>query len=54
MISIFEEEGFGQDDITDLFYVNYKTPDRAGHSWRLDAPEQHDAIDEQFLAKLAG
>jgi hypothetical protein len=55
MISIFEEEGFGQDDITDLFYVNYKTPDRAGHSWRLDAPEQHDAIAsvDQAIGELA-
>jgi hypothetical protein len=44
MLSIFEEEDFGQDDVTDLFYVNYKTPDRAGHSWTLEAPEQRDAI----------
>lgn len=52
---VFEEivtrEGFGSDDVTDLFYINYKAPDAAGHRWNMIAPEQRDAlrsVDEQL------
>lgn len=42
--ALIEREGFGQDEITDLFYVNYKAPDAAGHLYNMIAPEQGDAI----------
>jgi predicted AlkP superfamily pyrophosphatase or phosphodiesterase len=38
-------EGFGADAITDLFYVNYKAPDAAGHEYNMIAPEQGDVIE---------
>jgi hypothetical protein len=42
--AIIGREGFGADDLTDLFYINYKAPDMAGHKWNMIAPEQRDVI----------
>ena len=42
--ALIEREGFGTDDTTDLFYVNYKAPDTAGHQWNMINPEQHDVL----------
>lgn len=44
MFEIMEREGFGSDEVTDLFYVNYKAPDKAGHTWNMIAPEQEDVL----------
>lgn len=44
MFAILEGEGFGDDDVTDLFYINYKAPDKAGHQWNMLAPEQEDVV----------
>ena len=44
MQAVLEREGFGRDDVTDLFYVNYKAPDKAGHKWNMIAPEQEDVL----------
>lgn len=41
---ILEREEFGQDDVTDLFYLNYKAPDKAGHQWNMVAREQFDVL----------
>ena len=38
-------EQFGGDDTTDLFYLNYKSPDAAGHKWNMIAPEQGDVVE---------
>lgn len=43
--ALLELEDFGRDEITDLFYLNYKSPDRAGHTWNMIAPEQGDVIE---------
>ena len=42
--AIIRQEGFGDDPITDLFYINYKAPDAAGHKWNMIAPEQRDVV----------
>ena len=54
IFEIMEREGFGKDDVTDLFYVNYKAPDKAGHTWNMIAPEQEDVIEsvDDALADL--
>ena len=44
MQAVLEREGFGDDSVTDLFYVNYKAPDRAGHLYNMIAPEQREVI----------
>ncbi|MFN2525864.1 MAG: alkaline phosphatase family protein [Actinomycetota bacterium] len=41
---LFAREGFGADDLTDLFYINYKSPDEAGHKWNMIGPEQSDVL----------
>jgi hypothetical protein len=42
--ALLGREGFGDDDLTDLFFMNYKAPDYAGHLWNMIAPEQGDVI----------
>ncbi|MDQ3660026.1 MAG: alkaline phosphatase family protein [Actinomycetota bacterium] len=37
--SLLEREGFGRDDVTDLFFVNYKPIDLVGHRWNMLSPE---------------
>lgn len=41
---LFAREGFGADELTDLFYINYKSPDEAGHKWNMIRPEQRDTL----------
>lgn len=43
--ALIKREGFGEDEITDLFYINYKAPDAAGHLYNMIAPEQGDTIE---------
>jgi hypothetical protein len=42
--AIVDREGFGDDEITDLLYVNFKSPDMAGHRWNMINPEQKDVL----------
>jgi hypothetical protein len=45
--------GFGRDAIPDLFYTNYKQPDRVGHIWNMLLPEMRSTLkytDEQIAA----
>ncbi|MGH2748845.1 MAG: alkaline phosphatase family protein [Actinomycetota bacterium] len=42
--ALIEREGFGADDLTDLAFINYKSPDHAGHIWNMIAPEQEEVI----------
>ncbi len=61
--SIIENEGFGEDDITDLFFINYKQIDDVGHDWNMLNPEMRDILEysdaelpkiERFLDKTVG
>jgi hypothetical protein len=36
---LIERDGFGEDDVTDLMFVNYKAIDRVGHTYTLNSPE---------------
>ena len=51
---IIEREGFGDDDVTDLFYTNYKQLDEAGHNWNMLNPEVAQVLEysDAELAKL--
>jgi predicted AlkP superfamily pyrophosphatase or phosphodiesterase len=42
--TILDHEGFGDDRITDLLYINYKAPDAAGHRWNMLSIEQRDVL----------
>ncbi|HEX2058547.1 MAG TPA: alkaline phosphatase family protein [Actinomycetota bacterium] len=36
----------GRDEVTDMFWVEMKMPDHAGHSWNMVRPEQADVLRE--------
>ncbi|MGH2776212.1 MAG: alkaline phosphatase family protein [Actinomycetota bacterium] len=46
VVDVIENEELGRDDITDLFWVEMKMPDYAGHAWNMNEPEQADVISE--------
>jgi predicted AlkP superfamily pyrophosphatase or phosphodiesterase len=41
---LIRAENFGQDEVPDLFYVNYKQIDHIGHRWTMASPEMPEAI----------
>jgi hypothetical protein len=43
---LLETEGYGQDDVADLFYANYKAIDLAGHTWNMIEPEVKQNVEE--------
>jgi len=43
-LNVLRREKYGRDDVTDLFYVHYKSPDHAGHQWNMIAPEMGDVL----------
>lgn len=51
---LLQAESFGQDDVPDLFYVNYKQIDHVGHRWTMASPEMPEAIShaDDALAEL--
>jgi hypothetical protein len=49
---IIRREGFGEDDVPDLFFVNYKQIDKTGHRWGFPSPQMEAnvrASDEAFM-----
>jgi hypothetical protein len=46
MVELLETEGYGADDVADLFYVNYKPIDLAGHYWNMVEPEVQENLRE--------
>lgn len=43
-LDVLRRERYGRDDVTDLFYVHYKSPDHAGHKWNMISPEMNDVL----------
>jgi Type I phosphodiesterase / nucleotide pyrophosphatase len=39
LAEVIRREGFGQDDVPDLFFVNYKQIDKTGHRWGFPTPQ---------------
>jgi arylsulfatase A-like enzyme len=46
MMRMIERDGYGDDEITDLVFTNYKQIDRVGHYFNMDAEEVHDSVIE--------
>lgn len=44
VLEMLEQEGYGADDIPDLFFVNFKTGDTIGHQYSMDSPEMGEVI----------
>jgi hypothetical protein len=47
IVQLLTNEGFGADDVPDLFFSNYKATDLAGHQWNMTEPEERDDLAEQ-------
>jgi hypothetical protein len=48
--TVIEREGFGDDDVTDLLYVNFKATDKIGHLFSADGIEMADTLASQDAA----
>jgi predicted AlkP superfamily pyrophosphatase or phosphodiesterase len=46
VIEVMRRERVGRDDLTDLFWVEMKTPDYAGHAYNVISPEEEDVLRE--------
>lgn len=44
VVSVLSQEGVGDDDITDLVWIEIKMPDSAGHAWNMVGPEVEDVL----------
>ena len=44
VIDIIRREGLGTDDISDLFWLELKMPDSAGHAWNMLSAEESDVL----------
>lgn len=44
---LIRREGFGDDAVSDLLFVNHKMIDLVGHRWTLNSPEMRDAVRAQ-------
>jgi arylsulfatase A-like enzyme len=42
---LLETEGYGEDDVSDLFFVNYKQVDDVGHDWNMLHPEMENILE---------
>jgi Type I phosphodiesterase / nucleotide pyrophosphatase len=46
VVDVIRNEDLGRDEITDLFWVEMKMPDYAGHAWNMNGPEEADVLRE--------
>ena len=46
VVDVIEREKLGRDDVTDMFWVEMKMPDFAGHAFNMTGPEQADVLRE--------
>lgn len=42
--TLMDREGFGDDNVTDLFFINYKAPDGTGHLTNMTSPLEREAL----------
>ena len=42
--NVIREEGFGDDDVPDLLFTNYKQIDRVGHRWPFPSPQMEAVV----------
>ena len=47
---VVRQEGFGDDDVPDLLYLNFKEIDYVSHVWSMNSPEMLDAVVAQDQA----
>jgi predicted AlkP superfamily pyrophosphatase or phosphodiesterase len=51
---MISREGYGQDEVPDLFFVNFKTIDTIGHSETMDSPQMREVVgaEDRVLGEL--
>jgi hypothetical protein len=56
VIEMLDREGYGTDDVPDLFFTNYKPTDIVAHQHNMDSPEMGDTLEAQdaALGRLLG
>ena len=47
MLEMLQREGYGQDDVPDLFMTNYKIADIVGHEYTIESPEMETVVRAQ-------
>lgn len=47
--SVVVNEGYGDDDVTDMFWTNYKQIDDVGHDWNMLNPEMREILEYSDL-----
>ncbi len=47
VFEMLQREGYGEDAIPDLFFVNYKMTDVVGHKYSMDSPEMEEVLRAQ-------
>lgn len=50
LLAMWEREGYGADEVPDLFFTNYKMTDIVGHQYSMDSPEMGDVLEAQDAA----
>ncbi|HYP23386.1 MAG TPA: alkaline phosphatase family protein [Actinomycetota bacterium] len=50
ILAMLENEGYGDDEVTDFFFTNYKPTDIVGHQYTMDSPEMGDVLEAQDAA----
>lgn len=50
LLAMLEREGYGTDEVTDLFFTNYKPSDIVSHQHNIDSPEMREALEAQDAA----
>lgn len=55
-LEMLRRGAYGEDDIADLFFLNFKTTDIVGHAHSMDSPEMRDvlAAQDQALSEIVG
>jgi arylsulfatase A-like enzyme len=44
---VISREGFGDDEVPDLLYINFKAIDHVSHIWSVNSPEMQDTLSWQ-------
>ena len=50
LLAMLDGEGYGTDEVPDLFFTNYKPSDIVGHQHNIDSPEMGDTLAAQDAA----
>ncbi|MBA3431285.1 MAG: alkaline phosphatase family protein [Actinobacteria bacterium] len=56
LVTTLEREGYGSDEVPDLFFTNFKISDIVGHQYTMDSPQMREVIKAQdnALRNLVG